>query len=253
MKKKISLFLCMLVLALCVTGCSSKDSGIEYDAAILEQQTETIINGFSQMEAADFAEMKEASELKMNLMLMNIGLPMERDDFVSMMDAWQAGEDECGDYIGHGDYEITVSANEVKVKTEAEFAERTATLTFTYDEKLNMESMTINAEYSTGEILKKAGLNTLLGMGTVFCVLVFLSFLISLFKYIPSGEKKAKKTAPVAAPAAEVVPAAEAAVDETDDLELVAVITAAIAASEGASSDGFIVRSIKRRKTNKWN
>jgi hypothetical protein len=35
--------------------------------------------------------------------------------------------------------------------------------------------------------------------------------------------------------------------DETDDLELVAVITAAIAASTGASTDDFVVRSIKRR------
>ena len=38
----------------------------------------------------------------------------------------------------------------------------------------------------------------------------------------------------------------------SDDLELVAVIAAAIAASEGASStDGFVVRSI-RRAGNKW-
>ena len=38
----------------------------------------------------------------------------------------------------------------------------------------------------------------------------------------------------------------------SDDLELVAVIAAAIAASEGAAStDGFVVRSIKRAG-NKW-
>ncbi len=36
--------------------------------------------------------------------------------------------------------------------------------------------------------------------------------------------------------------------DETDDLELVAVIAAAVAACEGAvSTDGFVVRSIRRR------
>ena len=33
----------------------------------------------------------------------------------------------------------------------------------------------------------------------------------------------------------------------TDDLELVAVISAAIAASEGTSTDSFVVRSIHRR------
>ena len=45
------------------------------------------------------------------------------------------------------------------------------------------------------------------------------------------------------------ISAVEEVEDETDDLELVAVIAAAIAASEGASStDGFVVRSIRRRR-----
>ena len=48
--------------------------------------------------------------------------------------------------------------------------------------------------------------------------------------------------APVAAPVAE--PAVE---DVTDDGELIAVIAAAIAASEGkTSTDGFVVRSIRK-------
>ena len=39
----------------------------------------------------------------------------------------------------------------------------------------------------------------------------------------------------------------------TDDLELVAVIAAAIAASEGAAStDGFVVRSIRKSNAKKW-
>ena len=48
--------------------------------------------------------------------------------------------------------------------------------------------------------------------------------------------------------------AAPVAVEEelVDDLELVAVISAAIAAYTGTSSDGFVVRSIKRSTTNKW-
>ena len=40
--------------------------------------------------------------------------------------------------------------------------------------------------------------------------------------------------------------------DEENDLELAAVIAAAVAAAEGTSTDDFVVRSIKRRKTNKW-
>ena len=47
-----------------------------------------------------------------------------------------------------------------------------------------------------------------------------------------------KETATVAAAPAE---------DLTDDTELVAVISAAIAASEGTTTEGFVVRSINRR------
>ena len=92
-----------------------------------------------------------------------------------------------------------------------------------------------------------------MGLGTVFVILAFLIFVISLFKYIPGlveGKKKESAPAPAAAapaPAA-ATPVAEPVVEDvTDDGELVAVIAAAIAASEGkTSTDGFVVRSIRK-------
>ena len=63
-------------------------------------------------------------------------------------------------------------------------------LHFTFNEKSDMESMTVSAHYTTGEILKKAGLNTILGMGTVFVVLIFISFIIYLLGFIPKLQKK---------------------------------------------------------------
>ena len=121
---------------------------------------------------------------------------------------------------------------------------------------MTLESFTVNAHYGMSEILEKAGLNTLLGMGTVFVMLIFMSFIISLIKYVPAllngTSKKKKAEAPKAAPAPAVAAAVEEA-EEMDDTELVAVIAAAIAAAEGTTTDGFVVRSIKRRKSNKWN
>ena len=103
-------------------------------------------------------------------------------------------------------------------------------------------------------VFEQALLNTLMGMGTVFAVLIFISFLISLFKYIPTiqnvfGKKKDEKKEETKAAVSETVEE----VDETDDLELIAVISAAIAAAEETTTDGFVVRSIKRRPSNKWN
>ena len=104
-------------------------------------------------------------------------------------------------------------------------------------------------------ILEKALLNTLLGMGTVFVVLIFICLLISCFKYIPKLQDKfSKKAAPEPAKAAPapVTAALEEEAEAEDDLELVAVITAAVAASMGSSTDGFVVRSIKRASNRKW-
>ena len=97
-----------------------------------------------------------------------------------------------------------------------------------------------------------AALNTVIGMGTVFVVLIIIIGVISLFKFIPViQDRLAKKKASEAqaesgSAAVETINAPEEA-DLTDDLELVAVIAAAIAASEGAASaDGFVVRSIRK-------
>ena len=99
---------------------------------------------------------------------------------------------------------------------------------------------------TTGEIMKNAGLNTLLGMGIVFVVLIFISFIISLFKYITPKQAPQAESKAAPAPVSEI-PAEED--DETDDMQLVAVITAAIHASlsaQGIEPSGYVVRSIRR-------
>ncbi len=108
-------------------------------------------------------------------------------------------------------------------------------------------NLTINVDLPMSVNMQRAGLNTVMGLGTVFVMLIFLCFVISLFKLIPNGEnkKKAAETAvPVRAPEPAVPEVYEE--DETDDQELVAVIAAAIAAAEGTTPDGFVVRSIRR-------
>lgn len=135
-----------------------------------------------------------------------------------------------------------------------------------YVMNINMATQQIQAEFtdmsagvvedtSMGTLLKTATVYTIIGIGTVFLVLIFISLLISCFKYIHAWEEGKKKaaapaSAPKAAPAPAVKPAAAPAVigpDLSDDAELVAVMTAAIAAYEGSAvSNGLVVRSIRR-------
>lgn len=96
--------------------------------------------------------------------------------------------------------------------------------------------------------------NTIMGVSIVFFVLVSLSFLIYLFRFIPMLEEKLAKKETVE-PVKQEIPV-EALVEEekelVDDLELIAVITAAIAASEGKDPRQYIVRSIRKVHQNQW-
>ncbi|MCM1047455.1 MAG: OadG family protein [Clostridiales bacterium] len=116
-------------------------------------------------------------------------------------------------------------------------------------------SISTNVEYSFGESMEMAGLNTLLGMGTVFVVLILISVIIAAFGFIPKLMEKNKPTENKSAEKKEDAVVAQIAQREelSDDTELVAVIAAAIAAYEGAgSTDGFVVRSIRKAKSSKW-
>ena len=102
---------------------------------------------------------------------------------------------------------------------------------------------------AAGKQMGNAGLNTLLGMGSVFIMLIMISLIISSFSLFKNaGSKKKVKPEGAAAPAQTAVNESE---ELADDAELVAVITAAIMAYEGSgagsySGDGFVVRSIKK-------
>ena len=113
--------------------------------------------------------------------------------------------------LSHGDFKYETSKDELKVTTAAKFKDRDATLTFVYNQKLKLESMTVDGKYSMGEVLEKAGLNTVLGMGTVFVVLIFISLIIIwLFRFIPALEEAWKNRGKKSAKEAEAVVVEEA-------------------------------------------
>ncbi len=255
MKRKISLFLCMMLAALCFTGCSAKTDKAEYDITAMEQTAEVVISSFAAMQDEEFEQYKSLTNFQLNYVMMNSGLRIEAENFLVMIKAWQEGEKECGEYISHGDFKADVKGNGVVITTDAKFENRDSSLSFSFSEDSYLESMDVSATYGMNEILTKSGLNTVLGMGVVFGVLIFLALLIGFMKYIPMllnrTEETTNVTPQVAAPVKKVKKVAPV-VPVTNDLELIAVITAAIAAQEGTSTDGFVVRSIRRRPSNKW-
>ena len=240
--KKLMAVLLAIVCMASLTACGSKVEVSPVDEATqsyLEGQMDSLLSTLGGM---------SAEELKMY---------EEVDDTftVAAVTNFEGVMEELGAYKGIESTEIEVDEKEYTVTSLVQYEQRAAIVTLTLEFKsqsFTPMSITFDAQYSMGETLQRAGLNTLMGVGIVFCVLLFLCFLISLFKYVSklSGEdKKEQKKAP--APAAPVVTAAAPA-EETDDLELVAVIAAAIAAAENTSTDSFVVRSIKKVNKSKW-
>lgn len=98
--------------------------------------------------------------------------------------------------------------------------------------------------FEVSELLGLGAAYTVMGICIVFLILIIIMFVIKAMALF-SAEKKPEQVA-----VAEI-PAAAASEPETDDLELVAVITAAIAASLGTSAASIRVKSYK--KVGAWN
>ena len=179
----------------------------------------------------------------------------ESDDVVyAALTNYEKALPDMGDYQSVTDHEI-IYDDGILMNVTVQGSLRPANVEIMLDEDLALISISTNVTYTFGEVMTKAALNTLMGMGTVFAVLILIIFLISAFAFIPkiqaafSGKKEEKNVTETKV-VQQIVKNEEVAYEDvTDDAELVAVIAAAIAAYEGSgSASGYVVRSLKRRR-----
>lgn len=240
--KSLLAMVCVLALTLAMSVCAfAADTVTEDEAANYKSAAETLISqiaGFSDEEIENYLAQDDAFT-------------------TATMESWKSVKDELGAYSSIVSQDVEKDGDVVTISTVAQFEKAKADVVLMLDLGQQMyTSMTYSVEYSLAANMQRAGMNTLMGIGIVFLMLLFLSFVIGLFKYIEKfqnvGKKKAAEEAPKAeeAPAPAIAQSEAADEDFADDLELVAVISAAIAAYENTSGDSFVVRSIK--KSNKW-
>ncbi|MBE5867522.1 MAG: hypothetical protein E7293_00970 [Lachnospiraceae bacterium] len=175
---------------------------------------------------------------------------------LSGITSFNSAFDSIGEITELGEPTAKVTEKEIIISVPVMGTLKDATGEFIYsnDLFLTLNAIALNPNDTMGDAMTKAGLNTLLGMGTVFAVLILISLIISALGVIPKLQAKSKRKddkVEKAGVATENVSTAVPQIVEkeelSDDLELVAVIAAAIAAYEGATStDGFVVRSIRR-------
>ena len=199
MKQNLRKVLAMLVLSTSVMGltaCGEADTeaGVTYDEAYLHSVADFLITnwdgldeatltGYASMDAEEAAEVIEYN-----------GLPFTAEAFTTAFAGYQGSVDELGAYISTDSYDAPiVKGDEVTLNVNVTYEQRPAQISIVFNKKSVAESVAINPEYTIGEILAKAGMNTLIGMGVVFAVLIFLSLLISCFNFIPKLQKMFSK------------------------------------------------------------
>ena len=225
--KRLLLLLSMITCFFVLSGCAkTEDSGSEEVTAEME---ETLVNGSRQYLAAFAAYSDEELEEQIKQ-----AEKAENTVISTALSSWKSVKEDLGslqvDEMGApliqtdektGKPAVTVQAEGediYQVELTAVYEQRTMEFVLTAEAEddgyggsvLTVTEMTFTPDYSIGEKLQKAFLNMLMGMGTVFVVLLFISFIISRLKMVNSwGAKKEDKTAKESAPAP--VPAKPAA------------------------------------------
>lgn len=241
MKKKLSLMLCLCFMVLAMTACGTDPTTVDYYGM-----------SYSDMKLNMETEVSALSTLtdENREYIQNYGTEITN----KLVTSWDEIIADLGVYQGFGAFSISQAKETVTVEQIANFEKRDVIVSYVYTYNYSTKSMelkdaSVDLVYSIGEKMSKAGMNTLMGMGTVFCVLILISLIIYCFNIFPYLQKKKEDSTSVVAEDSPVVTQIEQREEQqlTDDLELVAVITAAIAAETGTSTDAFVVRSIHRR------
>ncbi len=258
--KKLLALVCMITCIFGLTACGSEAQYTQYEQEKVEHAKQLVsqqivplfigLNSEAQSVLVDNYTVEEIQYLVNNQYEINM-----KDGYAirSAMDSFVSTMEEIGEVVSIGEATAKIDDDQiiVNVQVDGTLKDAEAEVIVSNDMFMEVESAALNAESSFGDMMVKAALNTLIGMGTVFSVLILICLIIACFAFIPKiqasfSKKKENKTTGIDNAVAQIT-TQEEIVDESDDLELVAVIAAAIAAYEGsASADDFVVRSIRK-------
>ena len=225
-----------------LTACGSEETYTDYEQrkmdTAIQIATQYVIPSLENFE--DEAALESFSEYTADevayMVQENVGITVDGYAYKTAIESFNSAKKSIGGITAVGDAEAAIDDDQIIVHVDVTGAKQNAQaeVIFTNDMFLSMESAALNPVESMGGLMTKAALN------------------ISLFNFIPKIQaafsKKDKeeeaKNAGIDKAVTQIVAQEE---PEADDTELVAVIAAAIAASEGAvSTDGFVVRSIRK-------
>ncbi len=262
MKKRLSLLGLLLISILALTACGQdtmsaeaqreaekaaqyEATGIDYATGILQQLS--MLQGEGSLESY-------------------LG---ESDDLDKMINNYISGMEDVGNIAEMGEATAEVDKNTVVVKIPiigtlndptGQARKADVEMVINMKDETGTPDLAVNPKYTTSELMTKAGLNTLLGMGVTFTILILISLIISCFTIIGKIQDRATKKPEENIAAVSVDNAVRQIVEteeSSDDDELIAVISAAIAAYEAetgavVAADGVVIRSVRKINKRKW-
>jgi len=255
MKSNIKKFLVLLSMLACVfsiTACdnvssSNKSTGkaMTYDEssvkASITSDLQSLSNDYSDEQ---LTTMKDNVEVEAGKLITN----------------WINVRKELGTFVEITSCDFDATATTLTANAQCTYSLRKTAFTISFDADGAITNSSFSPEYTLAEKMERAGLNTLIAISIVFAVLLLISALISSFKFIHrfeqnkmhEEENRSVSSRTFNKEVVQTVQKEAYDIDEINNMELVAVITAAIAALEGTSSEGFVVRSIRKVNKNRW-
>lgn len=276
MKKKISfLLVTVMAISLLLCACSQVDpdqevyngrpgaelkSELDLDVTLTAMVCDLMKQSDPEHDASAYLDEDVQSGMNMYFeSYFGITIPAQCFEAAS---SYEALEEECGEWDGTFyvsdkkpyEYSVDIAGKTMTTNAEMVFSKRNVEVQMVYNVFDNeLTDISFTPKYTMGEKLQKAGINTLISITVVFAVLILISLIIYCFNLFPYLEKKKKEKAAAkgeTSPKDTFVTQIEQREEmqgNAGDTELIAVIAAAIAASEGTSTSDFVVRSINRR------
>lgn len=250
----IGMLTCIFAINICQVNAAAKSNQLEYKESDLKSEVDFIVNSvlntFDDSQITQFLQ-AEPEEIE-TLFSDQVGIAIDGAGFKSGLQSWNEAKAEFGEFQKIDNYKYSADENEVVVTANITGSEGKAVLTVVFDKDLKISSMSTAFQFSLIKSLERMVTNHYFILLLVIFILIFISYILIIFLLIKIYKNKKVKTE-IKEEASEHTIAQIIEKEElVDDYELVAVISAAIAAYTGTSEDGFVVRSIKRSNKSNW-
>lgn len=258
---KLIVILCIITCTFGVTACSSsnQNSGdkLTYDQVTIQSMAEFMVKGvFTSLENSQAGQLLALSDAQIEQMFSEqVGISVDGAAFRKGLESWQSVKNDIGGISKIKSTKVTSDSAHVFVTALLEGKNRNCEVKITFDSKNKITGVAIEPEYLLGERIEEACMDNMPVIVIVFAILLLISLALSVASFNKGGRTDRKKQADkdylVNQTFSQIIQKEEL----SDDLELVAVITAAIAEyekSNGGTGEGFVVRSIKKSGNRKW-